>query len=50
MGLRVASDLVDAGYLASRADSRDIRAKVLAITLGWAALNTAAVVLDRRRG
>ena len=49
MGLRVASDLVDAGYLSTRAESSSVRGKVLAVTLGWAALNTLALVRDRRR-
>ena len=29
---------------------QQVRAKVLAVTLGYAALNTAALVRDRRRG
>ena len=49
MGLRVASDLVDAAYLSTRADSGRVRAKVLGVTLGWAALNTVALLRDRRR-
>ena len=49
MALRVASDLADAVVLASRAPRAAVRARVLAATLGWAALNTAALVRDARR-
>ncbi|MFC6285633.1 hypothetical protein ACFP3Q_00565 [Nocardioides sp. GCM10027113] len=49
MGLRIASDLADAAILAVRAPDRTIRAKVLGVTLGWAALNAAALAADRRR-
>ena len=48
MVLRIVGDLADAGVLASGTSKKDVRAKVLAVTLGWAALNTAALVADRR--
>ncbi len=50
MGLRIVGDLADAVVLGSRAPDNKVRAKVLAVTLGYAALNTAALVRDRRRG
>jgi hypothetical protein len=49
MGLRIAGDLGDAAFLARRAPDPGVRAKVLGVTLGWAALNLAALVADRRR-
>ncbi len=49
MLLRIAMDLGDAGLLAPRTDDPDVRRKVLAITLGWAALNTVALAVDSRR-
>ena len=50
MMLRIASDLADASILGSGTSSRpDVQKKVLAITLGWAALNAAALVADRRQ-
>lgn len=49
MGLRIAGDLADATILATGTDKPDVRKKVLAVTLGWAALNTAALLVDRRR-
>ncbi len=49
MGLRIAGDLSDAAVLGTGTDRSDVRAKVLAVTLGWAALNAAALVADRRR-
>ena len=47
MVLRIAGDLADAAVLGSTATGK-VRAKVLAVTLGWAAVNTAALVADRR--
>ena len=44
--------LVDVGdglVLAARTSDPDIRQKVLAVTMGWAALNTVALVVDSRR-
>lgn len=45
---RVAGDLGDALILGSTTTGRP-RRRVLTATLGWAALNTAAYALDRRR-
>jgi hypothetical protein len=49
MMLRIAMDLGDAALLSRRTDDDDIRSKVLAITLGWAGLNTLALVVDSAR-
>jgi hypothetical protein len=49
MRLRIACDLGDAALLAPRAGSPQARTKVLAVTLGWAALNALALTIDRRR-
>jgi hypothetical protein len=47
---RVAGDLVDCVTLGLRASDRLVRAKVVAVTLGWAALNVAALRWDESRG
>jgi hypothetical protein len=49
MLLRILGDLSDAAVLGTGTDKPAVRGKVLAVTLGWAALNTAALVADRRR-
>ena len=49
MLLRIAMDLGDAALLTTRTDDEDIRRKVLAVTIGWAGLNTLALVADSRR-
>lgn len=49
MLLRVAMDLGDCAVLSTRTDKDDVRTKVMAVTLGWAALNTLALVADTRR-
>jgi hypothetical protein len=49
MMLRIAMDLGDAVLLAARTDDEDVRRKVLAVTLGWAGLNTLALVIDSAR-
>jgi hypothetical protein len=49
MLLRIAMDLGDAALLASKTDSDEVRKKVLAVTLGWAGLNTLALLVDSRR-
>jgi hypothetical protein len=49
MVLRIVGDVSDAAVLSVAAPSGRVRAKMLAATLGWAALNTAALVADRRR-
>ena len=49
MALRILGDLSDAAILgAGTTDRPDVQKKVLAVTLGWAALNTIALVADRR--
>lgn len=48
MLLRIAMDLGDAALLSVRVDDPSVRSKVLAVTLGWAGLNTAALLLDAR--
>ena len=47
VGLRVAADLTDAATLGSSTTGGN-RVKVLAVTLGWAAVNVAALQADRR--
>lgn len=49
MLIRIAMDLGDAAVLSTRTDDEDVRKKVLAVTLGWAALNSLALVIDSRR-
>jgi hypothetical protein len=49
MLLRIANDLGDAAVLGTRTEDPDIRRKVLAVTLGWAALNAVALAIDTRR-
>jgi hypothetical protein len=49
MGLRIVGDLTDAAILGLTTADPKIRRKVLAVTIGWAAANTVALVLDRRR-
>jgi hypothetical protein len=49
MVLRIGLDLGDAALLASRTDSDSVRKKVLTATLGWATLNTLALLVDSRR-
>jgi hypothetical protein len=49
MVLRVAMDLGDAALLSARTDDREVRQKVLAVTLGWAGLNTLALLVDSAR-
>ncbi len=48
MLLRIAGDLSDASVLGLGATKPDVRTKVLAVTLGYAALNAAALAADRR--
>ena len=48
MALRILGDLSDAAVLATGTSKPNVQRKVLAVTLGWAALNTAALVADRR--
>jgi len=49
MGIRTACDVGDGLLLAARAPDSRTRAKVLGVTLTWAALNAAAVTTDVRR-
>ncbi len=49
MGLRIASDLSDCVVLLVRADEPAVKGKVAVVTLGYAALNAAALVYDERR-
>jgi len=48
MILRIAMDLGDAALLSTKTDD-EVRQKVLAVTLGWAGLNTLALVIDSAR-
>jgi hypothetical protein len=47
MAVRIASDLTDGAILSSRT-SGAVRRKAVAVTLAWAGINTAALVLDER--
>ncbi len=49
MTLRILGDLSDATILGAGASKPGVQKKVLAVTLGWAALNLAALMADRRR-
>lgn len=49
MGLRIAGDITDCVVLLQRAHDPAIKRKVAAVTLGYAALNVAALVADERR-
>ena len=49
MLLRIAMDLGDAALLSARTKDDDVRRKVLAVTLGWAGLNTLALLVDSVR-
>lgn len=48
MGLRILGDLSDATILSTGTSRPEIQKKVLTVTLGWAVLNTAALMADRR--
>jgi len=49
MVVRISSDVSDGLLLSARVKDPTIRAKILGVTLGWAALNVAALLADRRR-
>lgn len=49
MLVRIVLDLTDSAVLAERAETPERSAKVRAVTVGWAALNTLAVIVDSRR-
>ncbi len=46
MKIRILNDVGDGLVLAARTSDPDVRQKVLAVTMGWAALNTLALVID----
>lgn len=48
VALRVAMDLTDCATLSSTNGDRALRTKVMAVTLGWAAVNAAALLWDER--
>ncbi len=49
MVLRIAGDLTDCVVLLQRSNDPAIKRKVAAVTLGYAALNVAALLVDERR-
>ena len=49
MVIRIGCDLSDGLLLAGKAHDQQTRQKVLGVTFGWAALNTLALLSDRRR-
>lgn len=49
MGLRVISDLGDGLVLGTSTADAGVRRKIVAVTVGWAALNAAAWLVDHRR-
>jgi hypothetical protein len=49
MRIRILCDIGDGVLLATKAKDDETRAKVLGVTLGWAALNYLALRVDRRR-
>jgi len=49
MGLRILGDLADAAILGTGTSRPEVQKRVLAVTLGWAALNATALLVDRRR-
>ena len=49
MRIRILCDIGDGVLLSMRAKDDETRAKVLGVTLGWAALNYLALRADRRR-
>ncbi len=49
MLLRIAMDLGDAAVLSMKTDDDAVRQKVLTVTLGWAGLNTLALLIDSVR-
>ncbi len=48
MLMRIASDFGDAAILGVNVKDPAIRKKVLSATIGWGALNTVALLIDRR--
>ncbi len=49
MKIRILNDVGDGTLLALRSSDPDIRKKVLAVTMGWAALNSVALLIDSKR-
>ena len=49
MVIRIGCDVSDGLLLAGKATDQQTRQKVLGVTFGWAALNTLALLSDRRR-
>lgn len=49
MVIRIVSDVCDGLILSARTKDQAVRTKVLGVTVGWAVLNTLALVVDRRR-
>lgn len=49
MKIRILNDVGDGLLLAARTSDDDVRRKVLTVTMGWAALNTVALVVDSAR-
>jgi hypothetical protein len=48
VALRIAMDVTDCATLSASTEDRAVRSKVMAVTLGWAALNAVALLLDER--
>lgn len=48
MALRIAGDLSDATIMSRYAPNQKVRTKVLAVTIGWGVLNTAALLADEK--
>ncbi len=48
MAMRIASDCGDAAILGLTMKDPAIRKKALSVTIGWGALNTVALLIDRR--
>ncbi|MGB5951365.1 MAG: hypothetical protein WBG57_02495 [Ornithinimicrobium sp.] len=49
MVMRIVSDFGDATILGTTMDDPEVRKKALKVTIAWGALNTAALLIDRRR-
>lgn len=49
MLLRIANDVGDGLVLALSTNQSDVRTKALGVTMGWAALNSLALLIDSRR-
>lgn len=49
MGMRIAMDLTDCAALLLATEDAAVRRKIAGVTIGWATLNTLALLADRRR-